>query len=310
MLPNLFNALSNQNYPPELIELVLVNDHSTDKTKEVMLKAAHSFPNVKIVDAVEKPFPAKKGALQIGVQESSNNFILFTDADCLPEENWIRAMVSQLTSGSDVVIGLVAYRWRDSFVSQIAAYERFKDYSAVFALSRLNFHYTAIGCSFGYTRKTFSLLNGYTNTLDTISGDDDLFLREAIKRKLKIATVYFGKSAVSTEPPKYLRQYFHQKLRHIKSSHYYIPSAQLYLGIFHLSGFFSQFSFILAGITPLFLLPFIIKIVSEFLFTKKYMRYFGHNFSSFFILRASMVMEILTPINFINSLLFKVKWKV
>src|SRR5581483_443929 len=60
-------------------EIIVVNDHSTDRTKEI----AESFPGVRAFEA--GPLPAgwtgKNNAVATGARSAQGNWLLFTDAD-------------------------------------------------------------------------------------------------------------------------------------------------------------------------------------------------------------------------------------
>ena len=65
-------------------ELVLVDDHSTDRTAEI----ARSFPGVTVVDAakLEKGWTGKNNAIWTAARKARGKWILFTDADTIHEE--------------------------------------------------------------------------------------------------------------------------------------------------------------------------------------------------------------------------------
>jgi len=64
-------------------ELVLVDDHSTDRTAEI----ARSFPGVTVVDAakLEKGWTGKNNAIWTAARKARGKWILFTDADTVHE---------------------------------------------------------------------------------------------------------------------------------------------------------------------------------------------------------------------------------
>jgi len=60
-------------------EIIVVNDHSTDRTREI----AMSFPGVRIIDAGPLPdgWTGKNNAVVAGAREARGRWLLFTDAD-------------------------------------------------------------------------------------------------------------------------------------------------------------------------------------------------------------------------------------
>jgi glycosyltransferase involved in cell wall biosynthesis len=60
-------------------EVIVVNDHSTDRTSEI----AHSFRGVKVIDAPSLPsgWTGKNNAVAAGVIAAAGSWLLFTDAD-------------------------------------------------------------------------------------------------------------------------------------------------------------------------------------------------------------------------------------
>jgi len=60
-------------------EIMVVNDHSTDRTGEI----AASFPGVRVIDAGPLPdgWTGKNNAVATGAREARGNWFLFTDAD-------------------------------------------------------------------------------------------------------------------------------------------------------------------------------------------------------------------------------------
>ncbi len=79
------SALVNQSLPKEDYEVILVDDGSTDDTPDIVNK----FP----VQYFWQPNQGPATARNRGAQEAKGDIILFTDADCVPQNNWIEEMV-------------------------------------------------------------------------------------------------------------------------------------------------------------------------------------------------------------------------
>ena len=100
---SLLQSLEAQDYPGP--EYIFVDDRSRDNTVEILGKFAGGFagkqgPKVKIIPLKENPGPNfKQYALARGIEASSGECLLFTDADCIVPPFWIRGMVKRLSAG-------------------------------------------------------------------------------------------------------------------------------------------------------------------------------------------------------------------
>lgn len=84
-LPYTLRALQNQTVPRELYEVIVVDDASTDDTAAV----AREFGVRYRIQNKEGPAAARN----LGVRAARGEIILFTDADCIPKEDWLEKMV-------------------------------------------------------------------------------------------------------------------------------------------------------------------------------------------------------------------------
>jgi glycosyltransferase involved in cell wall biosynthesis len=84
-------------------EVIIVNDGSTDNTDKIAQEYAKDHPNVKYIR--HETNKGKAGALRTGVNNSSGDIIIFTDADCTYPANYIVDFKRELESGADLVIG-------------------------------------------------------------------------------------------------------------------------------------------------------------------------------------------------------------
>lgn len=101
-------AIFNQTKKP--FEVIVVDGHSTDKTIENALK----FP----VKVYYEDYHTRAGANNVGVVNAQGIFIAFTDADCIPQNNWLECLVKEFdeniagVGGSIINIGNGL--WEDS----------------------------------------------------------------------------------------------------------------------------------------------------------------------------------------------------
>ncbi|MCB1059610.1 MAG: glycosyltransferase [Calditrichaeota bacterium] len=110
-LPRLFASLSRLEYDPAKIELVLVNDDSTDKTAEVARELSRTLPfRFRLLDAEhgngESLPPTKTLPLAQGIEAATGEFVLMTDGDCEVHPRWAVDMVRHFEPGVGLVCGI------------------------------------------------------------------------------------------------------------------------------------------------------------------------------------------------------------
>jgi len=74
---------------PEIDEILVVNDQSTDGTASVVRSLMENIPNLRLLESGGLPdgWVGKNHALWVGVQEAKSAWLLFTDADAEHERN-------------------------------------------------------------------------------------------------------------------------------------------------------------------------------------------------------------------------------
>ncbi len=113
-LERCLNALTNQTWPPNNYEVILVDNNSTDGS----LKIARSFARVTVLEeTVQSPYAARN----LGVRRSKGRLIAFTDPDCEVGSTWLETMASAFTRpGTAVALGAVRFA-KESFGLALAA---------------------------------------------------------------------------------------------------------------------------------------------------------------------------------------------
>ncbi|KPV57252.1 glycosyltransferase [Paenibacillus sp. A3] len=104
-------AMVRLDYPKDRLEIIVVNDNSSDRTGEIADSYAAKYPCVKVVHT--KPPNAgkgKSGALNQGLLHSSGEIIVVYDADNTPERQAVHYLV--LAMQNDPAAGVIVGKFR------------------------------------------------------------------------------------------------------------------------------------------------------------------------------------------------------
>ena len=84
MIARCLAAIEAQTYPRDRYEVLVVDNGSTDSTADV----ARSYPCATVLS---EPIPGSYCARNRGLRSARGEYIAFTDADCLPDGEWLAA---------------------------------------------------------------------------------------------------------------------------------------------------------------------------------------------------------------------------
>jgi cellulose synthase/poly-beta-1,6-N-acetylglucosamine synthase-like glycosyltransferase len=308
-ISKLISALKNQDYPENNYEVIVVDDSSNDDTFHLANNLTNGLENFTVISAINKKYEGKRGALDYGISQAKYPYILITDADCTPETNWLLSVAPKFETDCDFVFGIAPFYQTNKLVNKVSCYENFR--SSLLAVSAVNFGlaYTASARNFGFKKDSYRKIGGYKNTNETISGDDDLLLREAVKKGLKVCTLTSPGSYVYSETKKTFKEYFSQRARHTQTSFHYAFKQKLNLALWHLINLAFVFSPVFMFINKIFILPFLFKLLFDTVIAVTYQRKFGYRFLIFEVIYLQFTYEIFLIVHFIKAKFGKIEWK-
>ncbi|MHB1688333.1 MAG: glycosyltransferase [Ignavibacteriaceae bacterium] len=308
-IPALINALKQIDYSHEKFEVIIIDDNSSDNTFSATSKLITGLKNFQIYQVSKKMFPGKKGALNFGIAKATNAFILITDADCKPSQDWLKNFSVKFNEGYDFIFGPAPFENDSNLINKISCYENLRSSVLTFSAANIGFTFSATARNFGFKKSSFEKIYGYQNTTQTLSGDDDLLIREAIKNKMKIGILTEKNSFVYSSAKKTFSDYFKQRTRHTKTSLYYLPSRQIGLGIWHLINLICLFSPLFICVDKIFIIPFFAKILFDSTAALVYQKRFGYNFGVIEIFYLQIIYEFFIIINFFGAIFRRDSWK-
>ncbi len=278
-LPSLLEKLSLQTYPEHLVEIILVDDRSTDNTFEIMNQFISKHTNARIIRIGEKDISAspKKQAILRAIAVSNGEIILLTDADTLPHQKWIAEMIKMYDKDTGLVFGYAPFRTDslyDTLFHHMLALENFSMGAIGAASAGMGHPVTSFGANFSYRKKLFEDLDGFGDSIRLLSGDDDLFLHRAKKHEnYQIRFSAAPESIVFTNPPLNFRHFIRQRIRFASKHLAYPKPVVAVLSIIYLFYLCLLINLIGCFFNPSFILGFafslIIKSVFELVFLVK-----------------------------------------
>lgn len=97
-IPELINSLLHQDFRGKY-EIIIVDDGSTDTTKEIFMRKIQKFVYVK----QDNKGPA--AARNTGLKIASGKIVAFTDSDCIPDRKWLSEIKKSFVKGVSGVEG-------------------------------------------------------------------------------------------------------------------------------------------------------------------------------------------------------------
>lgn len=226
-------SVLEQEYPD--FEVIVVNDRSWDGTHEVLEAFAKQYNHLKIVTVNDgsKFIAGKKFAVTMGIKATCNEWLVFTDADCMPASSrWLYGMQQPDQEEVEIVLGYSPYMKKRGLLNALIRFETFFTAVNYLSFAIKGMPYMGVGRNMAYKKSLFFNNKGFAAHMHIPSGDDDLFVN---------AHAYDGNTAICinkdaqvwSEPNTSFGAYLRQKKRHFgagklyKPKHKFILSAQI-----------------------------------------------------------------------------------
>jgi cellulose synthase/poly-beta-1,6-N-acetylglucosamine synthase-like glycosyltransferase len=211
-------GILQQNYPVDLVEIIVIDDHSTDATAQEVMRLG----NERIQLYTLKDFPAcihapafKKSGITLAVDKAKSEIIVVTDADCTHPETWLTTVVASFQQSNAVFqTAPVLHTSGHSMIRKMQEMEQLMLMLITGAGITSRLHDMANGANMAFRKSAFLDVHGYEGNWQFASGDD-MFLIE----KMRVAfpdRISFAKSTLAvtyTDGKKNWKSLLSQRLR-------------------------------------------------------------------------------------------------
>ncbi|MFC5282396.1 glycosyltransferase family 2 protein [Pedobacter alpinus] len=262
-----------QNYPKELFELIIVDDHSTDGTSQVISSYANMGVKLIVLNESQALNSYKKKAIAKAIDLANGELMVATDADCRMGQNWLHQIVSLYEEKKyNLISSPVVYFEEKSLFERMQTLEFL--YLIGFGAAGIghNMPSTCNGANLAYKKEVFLALGGFKGIDDLASGDDELFLH-------KVASTYPGTvgfckakdAIVYTHAKPNLKEFISQRKRWASKSVKYknkkIIALAIAMWLFNISLALNFFlAFFYTDFLKLVVIQFAIKFTAEMFF--------------------------------------------
>jgi cellulose synthase/poly-beta-1,6-N-acetylglucosamine synthase-like glycosyltransferase len=213
------DSLAEQDYPKDLLEIIVADDHSTDGTAGIVYRYATSGILLLELKKERTDSPgmsgSKKSAITAAIYKSTGTLIITTDADCIFPKKWLSTLVSFYEKYNPVFIAAPV-----TFSKEKKALHHFQslDFLSLQGITAASvfdgFHTMCNGANLAYEKKAFETVGGFLGIDQIASGDDMLLMHKIYKlNPQKVMYCLSPDTIVETKPAENLKAFFNQRIR-------------------------------------------------------------------------------------------------
>ena len=262
-----------QDYPKHLLEVIIVDDHSTDNTAAIISSYANQGVKLLQLNEARALNSYKKKAIAEAIKLSTGELMVATDADCRMGPAWLSSIVGCYETNNLVMISSPVTYFEERSIFELMQTLEFGYLIGIGAAFIGNGRAsTCNGANFAYRKDVFYEVGGFKGIDDLASGDDELLLQKVAERYPgKIGFLKQTEAIVYTHAKHTLREFMQQRRRWASKSTKYKDKKVVAFGIciwlFNISllvnaalGFYDFYFF------KLFLVQFLLKYLFEIIY--------------------------------------------
>ncbi len=211
------DAILAQDYPASRYEVIVIDDHSTDNTVEVVRK--YKQANIRCMQlaghVMDATIAYKKKALSLGIAAAKGELIITTDADCIAGKKWLKNIAALYERDKPVMIVAPVDFTNNGSVVQLLQSIDFMSMQGITAAShKLGLGNMSNGANLAFTKAAYQAVDGY-NGIDHLASGDDYLLMMKMRYAYPTRISYLKNEAaiVKTAPQPDWGSFLQQRIR-------------------------------------------------------------------------------------------------
>jgi cellulose synthase/poly-beta-1,6-N-acetylglucosamine synthase-like glycosyltransferase len=229
----LLKDIMGQDYPREKLEVIVVDDFSTDGTRAAVERARSTA--IQLLSLEGNPDESsKKNAITEAIKQARGSLIITTDADCRMGSGWLRSVAHYYEKyRPKMIVGPVAYDAGNSFFDSFQSLEFLSLVGSGAGAIGAGLPVMCNGANLAYERQAFEEVHGYDDNQDYASGDDVFLLHKITGRYGNDAVAFLKdrEAIVRTGPAVSLREFFEQRVRWASKARGYRDGFSLFTAV-------------------------------------------------------------------------------
>ena len=207
-------SLAYVDYPTEKIEIIAVNDYSTDGTTEVIRSIIAGRNHMRMLSTGKENgnLRGKTNAVASGIEATTGEIIMFTDADCRVNPDWVRQTVKYFSEETGILGGFTLLQSDDAF-GGMQAIDWIVLFGTASATAGWNIPLTAIGNNLSVRRSAYDQTGGFKNIPFSVTEDYALVQAILTKTQYSIRFPLDTRTSVKSNPCTSWSQLYRQKQR-------------------------------------------------------------------------------------------------
>jgi len=217
-LPFCLESLGKQTYPADCLQIILLNDRSSDASRQILLNYTERFSYMRLIDITEDQngLKGKMNVIAQGMDHVKGEIILITDADCRVPETWVSEMVTYFADSVGLVCSLTVI---EHFVkkSELFGYIQTLDWLFLQTIAAgtagINLPVSVLGNNYGFRKTAYDQIGGFRKIGFSLTEDMALLIAIAKYTTYEIVYPLNRRSMIQSLPLNHIHDFLQQRKR-------------------------------------------------------------------------------------------------